>query len=1325
MTLDARLADLLLRWDDSRARGQPISPEELCRDCPDMLEDVKRHLRALQTLTSLSGTPQEAGGISVPFAPVGLPVFAGYQVLGELGRGAMGVVYQAYDRKRQQMVALKTLQRMDASSLYRLRQEFHALAEVTHPNLVALYELISTGTQCFLAMELVNGDHFLRYVRSGVDAVDRLTVDYVLPPAPEPESDVANPRVDTRHRLSLTHCERLRAGLIQLAQAISALHAVGKIHRDIKPSNVMVTREGRVVLLDFGLAAELDVSGVHQTTEDHVTGTIAYMAPEQAASQPQSSASDWYNFGVMLYEGLTGRLPFTGTPIQVLMEKQRREPSPPRELSPGVPEDLNDLCVALLRRSPEQRPPAQEVLQRLGGAAPPSRTTPKASFVGRQQHLAELTDAFQVVCKGRTAVVRVSGRSGAGKSMLAQHFLDDLGRHGEVLVLAGKCYERESVPYKTLDSLIDALSRYLRRLPTLEVQALMPRDVQLLTRVFPVLLRVAAVAEAPGRVPEVLDPHDLRRRAFAALRELLARVGDRKRLVPFIDDLQWGDRDGAQLAELFRPPDAPVLLFLACYRSEDADASPCLSVLHRALEEAGVVLDQRHLSVDPLTHQEARDLARILLERHDSANPLIAEAVARESGGNPFFVHVLVQCLTAETSDVDHPLLEGDLTLDQVLWTRIQALPEHARRLLEVIAVSGQPIALADARRAANQSADEQGALAVLRAGRLIRSVGVGDEEEVETYHDRIRETILKHLSANVVKDLHSRIATVLETSVAADVGSLALTKRESKRIFDLAYHFDAAGESARAFPYALAMADVASAQYALEIAEQLYRIAERGAANADAAIRYRVADKLGDVLMLRGNYPQAASCFQEALALTRDTFTQVQTQGKLAELAFKCGDMKTAIEANERALRMLGNRIPRWPGSFLFRLLWETFVQGLHTFFPKWFLARKQLGGSKKQLLTVRLHNRLAYCYWFGKGKIPCLWTHLRGMNLAERYPPTLELAQAYSIQAPVMSLVPYVTRGIAYTQKSFAIYQSLGDLWGQGQSQSFLGMVLYVASRFEESLEKCRAAETLLERTGDLWEVNVARYHRASCLYRLGNLPSALAEAQRIHQSGLGLGDIQATGICLDVWVRASGGQVPPDVLQTELQRSRADIHVSAQVMFAEGVRLFMLDHVEEAAIVFQNAYQLAESGGVKSAWTVPLRPWLASALRRQAEKSVDLSGRKAILKRAWRVAKKAVRIARTFQNDLPHALREAGLIVAMQSNARQARAYLDESLAIAERQGAKFEFAQTLLARGHVGQQQGWLEAPQDLATARQSLHSLGGEFVLDHPAAPQNN
>ena len=294
-----------------------------------------------------------------------------FSIESRLGAGAFGVVYRAHDRKRGTAVALKTLRHAASDALYRFKQEFRSLADIAHPNLVSLYELFSKDDQWFFTMELVEGTDFLTYVaRSALGRGYRLeryhrearVAEQRPDTEPRTRSDAARELLETGLASAadsgVTAMSfdpvRLRSALLQLVDGLHALHEAGKLHRDIKPSNVLVTNDGRVVLLDFGLVSDLGPDGFLQSV--HLVGTPAYMSPEQAAGSAVTAASDWYGVGVILYEALTGIRPFPGEYLDVLVEKQKSEPTGPRELAPSAPEDLDSLCRALLRKDPRDRP---------------------------------------------------------------------------------------------------------------------------------------------------------------------------------------------------------------------------------------------------------------------------------------------------------------------------------------------------------------------------------------------------------------------------------------------------------------------------------------------------------------------------------------------------------------------------------------------------------------------------------------------------------------------------------------------------------------------------------------------------------------------------------------------------------------------------------------------------------------------------------------------------------------------------------------------------------------------------------------------------------
>jgi WD40 repeat protein/serine/threonine protein kinase len=371
MSTDPRVSELLLQWEEEQEQGHLVSVEELCRDCPHLLDELRRKVTALQAMNPLlqgrraaidpEQTREAPGPVASPGTRSGgeraadpwliarLPTIPGYEIERELGRGGMGVVYLARHISLGRLVALKMLLADPHTSDYqrqRFRAETETIARLQHPNIVQIYEVGEAEGRAFCALEYVDGGNLAEALHGKA-----------CPP-------------------------RLAAELLAtLADAVHAAHARGVIHRDLKPANILLqiadcglrienqtytpTEKSAIRSLqsaipkitDFGLAKQLEGnSGLTET--GMVMGTPSYMAPEQAAGHNREIGppTDVYSLGTILYEVLTGRPPLLGpTALETLTQVLDREPLPARRLQPRVPRDLDTICLKCLHKSPARR----------------------------------------------------------------------------------------------------------------------------------------------------------------------------------------------------------------------------------------------------------------------------------------------------------------------------------------------------------------------------------------------------------------------------------------------------------------------------------------------------------------------------------------------------------------------------------------------------------------------------------------------------------------------------------------------------------------------------------------------------------------------------------------------------------------------------------------------------------------------------------------------------------------------------------------------------------------------------------------------------------
>jgi serine/threonine protein kinase/predicted ATPase len=746
-----------------------------------------------------------------------LEAYGPYRVVGLIARGGMGVVYRARHEQTQREVAVKTVRARRRDVLHWFRRELHALTRIRHRGLVQILEAGQTDGVPWYAMEFLQGltlDNYLRdawgrSTANGGPVAEAMHSSHATGPlfgtgpagALPPGVPAARPGVGGPMPLAPAALRDFLTLMARLCGVLAYLHGEGIVHRDLKPRNIIVRPDGTPVLFDFGLASYFGAGGrEYLQVGGKIEGTPHYMAPEQVRAEYVDARADLYAVGCMLYEGVTGRVPFRGeTTAATLAACIRDEPIPPNRLVSGVPRALAELILRLLAKRPRDRighaRAVIAVLSRLGAEVGDWLADQAArdylyrpDFVGREAALATLEGRIHEGLAGVGRCVFLRGRSGAGKTRTLMELARRLGQAGMTVVSceclptrAGGAQDALGVrsgPLHPFRALLQAVADACLELGPGEADRLLGPRGKVLATCEPSLAALPGQERYPDPPPQSNDA--VRARLMDALGETLVAFAQIAPFVVLLDDLQWADELTLHFLTLFQGGvwEAPQVAIVAAYRSEDE---------REVARSCGAALEGTALvDLGPLEETSLNDILREMLGA-DEVPQYVAQStlepahgrflrqLASRSQGNPFFVAELLRASVTEgilyrdeggSWRVRQPLAENDEalplpeSLHELIIRRLDGLSPPAHQCLDMAAVFGRELEYDLLEGTGLLDADLLTALQELLAAQVLEECQPG---QFRFLHDKLREVVYSQMAPDRRRDLHRTAALALE----------------------------------------------------------------------------------------------------------------------------------------------------------------------------------------------------------------------------------------------------------------------------------------------------------------------------------------------------------------------------------------------------------------------------------------------------------------------------------------------------------------------------------------------------------------------------------
>ncbi len=661
----------------------PPTPSTLSQSVPQGLDTIIKRALAKNKEQRYSSAAELAEALrSLRFANR-------YQILREIGRGGMGVVYLARDPMLQRDVAIKVItpEFLGSDAVERFKREARVVANMDHPSIVGVYDIGEHGGSLFFVMPFVAGTNLRAFIKDG----------------------------------ALSLGDVLNIG-IQVAEALDYSHSKGVVHRDIKPENILVsqddsTTEGiRVRVTDFGLAMASAQS--HLTKTGTLVGTISYLSPEQLSSRELDGRSDIYSLGIVLYECLVGKSPYLGELQSVLYRIAHEIPQSPRALGAEIAEELEQIIMRSLEKDPGKRfQRAKEIaemlklhraklreserLQKLSVVQRAStliQRPTQSPFIGREKEFTELQRSLNAALHGECQFVVIGGEAGIGKSRLLDE-LENLARAKKIRLLHSRFVEQDQTfPYQGFS---EAIQEYFRIKVTTSSGPVDFSDLASdLVSLFPVLAEMAEFTGGQKLVVsgEVKKTQD-RTYIFDLLARSFARIGGGKPLIILFEDLQNADVSLDALQYIVRRLGPTPTLMVGTYRTTEVDKHHPLTKMLKSFQG-----DKRfsQINLEPLSISDYRPFLQTLIGGSDMEQHFV-DKLYEATEGNPHFTKELVRSLIdsgkiaknetgAWSLSGETALSSEELppTIQETVEKRIERLPQDWREILSTASILGK-----------------------------------------------------------------------------------------------------------------------------------------------------------------------------------------------------------------------------------------------------------------------------------------------------------------------------------------------------------------------------------------------------------------------------------------------------------------------------------------------------------------------------------------------------------------------------------------------------------------------------------------------------------